>query len=175
MTNNRTVPTIGAIAAVLFLTASGVRASNVGTPMDIKPGSCPNSYKIDGPSRGVIPVAILGTESLDVFDVDFSTLEIFRADGVGGRVSPLQGPPGPGPKVKDAATPFDGDPCDCHDLRGDGLDDLLVKFSKTELTNALELASCDDGEVVDLCVIGSLLDGTTILLGDCIRIVNPGQ
>ena len=129
MSNYRTVTTIGAVAA-LFLTAESVKASAIGLPMDIKPGSCPNSFKIDGPSRGVIPVAILGTDDFDVQNVDISSLVIFRADEANiperGEVSPLQGPPGPGSKVEDVATPFIGPVCDCHDLRGDGLDDLLT-------------------------------------------------
>ena len=79
MSNYRTVTTIGAVAA-LFLTAESVKASAIGLPMDIKPGSCPNSFKIDGPSRGVLPVAILGTDDFDVQNVDVSSLVIFRAD-----------------------------------------------------------------------------------------------
>ena len=55
------------------------------------------------------------------------------------------------------------------------MDDLLIKFSKSELTDALELSSCDNGEIVDLCVEGNSLDGIPFVLGDCIRIVNPGR
>jgi hypothetical protein len=40
--------------------------------VDIKPGSDPNSFKIT--NKGVIPVAILGSDSFDVSDVDVTTL-----------------------------------------------------------------------------------------------------
>ena len=103
MANNRTVPTIGAMAAALFLTAAGVRASSVAVPMDIKPGSCPNLFKLDrevalpdATSPRVLRVAILGTDVFDVNNVDVSTLVIFRADEADdpekGKVAPLQSP-----------------------------------------------------------------------------------
>ena len=40
--------------------------------IDIKPGSDPNS--VNPMSRGVIPVAILGSDTFDVLDVDVTTL-----------------------------------------------------------------------------------------------------
>jgi hypothetical protein len=46
--------------------------------IDIKPGSDTNP--INTRSRGVIPVAILGTEFIDVYDVDFASLG-FGPDG----------------------------------------------------------------------------------------------
>jgi len=42
------------------------------TGIDIKPGSFPNSIKLN--SNGVIPVAILGSATFDVTDVDYSTV-----------------------------------------------------------------------------------------------------
>jgi len=47
--------------------------------VDIKPGSCPNSVNIN--SKGVIPVAILGTPSFNVRDMDPKTIFIWR-DGI---------------------------------------------------------------------------------------------
>ena len=41
--------------------------------IDIKPGGYPNSLNIDG--NGVIPVAVLGTDSFDVAQIDVSTLD----------------------------------------------------------------------------------------------------
>ena len=40
--------------------------------IDIKPTSCPNPLNVK--SKGVLPVAILGTASFDVNDVDVSTV-----------------------------------------------------------------------------------------------------
>ena len=42
--------------------------------VDIKPGGCPNSLNLG--SRGVLPVAILGTDTFDVVDVDISTVRL---------------------------------------------------------------------------------------------------
>ena len=44
--------------------------------IDIKPGSFPNCFNNDG--NGVIPVAILGSASFDVTQVDAATVELER-------------------------------------------------------------------------------------------------
>ena len=48
------------------------------TPIDIKPGSDPNSININ--SNGVIPVAILTTECFDAADVDPETVRFGPAE-----------------------------------------------------------------------------------------------
>jgi len=40
--------------------------------IDIKPGGCPN--KLDVKSKGMLPVAILGTEDFDVFTIDVASI-----------------------------------------------------------------------------------------------------
>ena len=78
--------------------------------IDIKPGSCPNSFNRD--SNGVLPVAIVGTEDFDVTQIDPSTVEICSLDENGdviGCIGPHEGPPGPHTVVEDVATPFDGE------------------------------------------------------------------
>ncbi len=139
------------------------------TKLDIKPGSCPNSFNRN--SNGVLPVALVGTDDFNVLDVDLSTLELSRADGVGGQATPLEGPPGPHSVVEDAATPFDGELCDCHELEGDGPDDLSLKFDSPEVVAELELDDFSRRDLVELCVSGTLLDGTPFDACDCIRIV----
>ncbi|MHC4220237.1 MAG: hypothetical protein ACYSU7_17465 [Planctomycetota bacterium] len=140
--------------------------------LDIKPGSCPNSF--NRISTGVLPVALVGTEDFDVTQVDVDTLMLSRADGVGGAVAPLEGPPGPPTTVDDIATPFDGDACDCHGLMGDGLADLAMKFSSPQLVAELQLNGVPRGELVELVVTGESLDGTPFAASDCIRIVSRG-
>jgi hypothetical protein len=76
---------------------------------------------------------------------------------------------------EDVATPFDGEGCECHDLGGDGIDDLSMKFRTDELVEALELDTLPGGAVVELVLSGSLLDGTPFVAGDCIVIVPPGD
>ncbi|MCZ6446432.1 MAG: integrin alpha, partial [Planctomycetota bacterium] len=140
--------------------------------LDIKPGSCPNSFNRN--SHGVLPVALVGTESFDVMGVDLSTVELSRADGVGGSVAPNEGPPGPHSVFEDVATPFDGELCDCHELGADGATDLSMKFRTDDVVAALLLNDLPAGELVELVVSGALLDGTPFSASDCIRLVPPG-
>ncbi|MHC4589915.1 MAG: hypothetical protein ACYTAQ_11415, partial [Planctomycetota bacterium] len=125
---------------------------SVPAAVDIKPGSCPNPF--NRRSRGKLPVAVLGTADFDVADIDVDTVEVSRADGVGGSVAPLRTGSG------DVGTPFEGEPCDCHEMGGDGWDDLTLKFRSREVVAALELGTLMGGDFVELTVSGSLLDGT---------------
>lgn len=154
-------------------TLSIIPESNCIAPnlLDIKPGSCPNSFNRE--SKGVLPVALVGTDTFDVSQVDIDSLELGRADGVGGSVQPNEGPPGPHSVIEDVATPFDGELCECHDLDGDGIDDLSMKFRSQDLVEALELDSLPGGGLVELCLTGTLLDGTPFEACDCIRLVPP--
>jgi len=136
--------------------------------LDIKPGSCPNP--VNPRSNGVVPMAIVGTEPFDVTRIDTDTLLLRRADGVGGAVTPLEGPPGPRITIGDVATPLSGDSCDCHEVDGDGIDDLLLKFSTPDLVETLELGNLPRGASVALMVSGSLLDGTAFEVSDCVVI-----
>ena len=141
--------------------------------LDIKPGSCPNPFNRH--SNGVLPVALVGTGELDPTQVEMSSLQLIRADGVGGSVGPNEGPPGPHSRIKDAARPFDGEPCDCQHHGPDGIDDLSMKFRTDEMVEALELNALPGGAMAELVLSGSLLDGTPFLASDCIVILPPGD
>ena len=133
-------------------------------PIDIKPGSCPNPLNLK--SKGVLPVAILGTEDFDVADIDPATVRLTR-EGVGGGVSPLRW------SYEDVATPFEGELCDCHDLNGDGYLDLSLKFDTQELVTTLSLGDAE-GQTIPLIIIGKLIEeagGRDITGSDCIRIL----
>lgn len=142
-----------------------------GVHLDIKPGSCPNP--VNPRNKGVVPMAIVGSESFDVTQIDSHTLMLRRSDGVGGIVTPLSGPPGPGITTGDVATPFAAELCDCHGVGGDGIDDLLLKFSTRQLAGAFELSGLPSGLSVMLTLTGSLLDGTAFEASDCVVI--PGK
>lgn len=141
-------------------------------PLDIKPGSCPNPF--NPRSNGVLPVWLVGTMDFDVTTVDLATLEISRTDGAGGSVAPNFGPPGPGLTYEDAATPFEGETCDCGEAYGDGIIDLGMKFPSWALRSELGLAYLPGGEAVELQVTGLFLDGAAFEARDCVVIVgNP--
>ncbi len=139
------------------------------TRLDIKPGSCPNPFNVR--SKGVVPVAIVGSEELDVTQIDVDSIVLIRDDGVGGEVTPMRRLRGPRVAIADVATPFAGEQCDCHTLAEDGIDDLSLKFSTEELVDVLELGSVPRGEFVTLTINATLLDGTEFSVSDCVLIV----
>ncbi|UCG17574.1 MAG: hypothetical protein JSV19_05990 [Phycisphaerales bacterium] len=139
--------------------------------LDIKPGSCPNSF--NRKSRGVLHAAVCGSDSFDPAMVDIASLRLSRADGIGGEVAPHEGPPGPHTFLYDAATPYYGE--SCHELEGDSIIDLLMYFQSEVVTPVLELGTLPPGALVELVVSGTLLDGTPFTTaGDWIRLVPPG-
>jgi hypothetical protein len=125
----------------------------------------------------VLPAALLGAAHVDAAMIDASSVRLRRADGIGGGVVPNEGPPGPHSVVEDVGTPFDGSGwCDCHDLDGDGIVDLSVHFRTDDVVEVLGLNNLTNGDLVELVITGSLLDGTEFVSrGDCILIVPPGN
>jgi hypothetical protein len=140
--------------------------------LDIKPGSCPNPFNLK--SNGKLPVALAGTAGFVVAQVKQSTLRLGRADGKGGSVPPIEGPPGPHTTVDDVATPFAGALCDCHDAGGDGTNDLVMHFDTQTLVDELGLECFEPGEAVALALTGELENGSAFVATDCIVIV-PGS
>ncbi|MHC4673676.1 MAG: hypothetical protein ACYTBZ_14430 [Planctomycetota bacterium] len=129
--------------------------------LDIKPGSCPNPVNTNTQGKGRIPMAILGTETFDVSEIDPASISI------GGVVFPVRTP-----VIEDVGTPLlDGEECECHELEGDGIDDLLIHFSRREVLLALGLNNMPPGTVVPITVSGELLDGTLIEATDCVTLV----
>ena len=139
--------------------------------LDIKPGSCPNP--LNRRSRGVLAAALLGTADFDATTIDVSSVLLARADGVGESVAPHEGPPGPHSIFEDVASPFEGQPCECDDLGGDGIIDLAMKFKTPDVVAALLLNELPAGATVELVVTGMLLDGTSFEARDCVTIVPP--
>jgi hypothetical protein len=138
-------------------------------PVDIKPGSCPNPFRLPQyvrDVRGKLPVAILGTGDLDVMTIDPATIKIKRECDGCEPVAPLRW------ANEDVASPFEGELCECHDLNGDGYTDLTLKFKRKQLARRLNLYDAA-GETIPLTVIGNLKEefgGTPIEAEDCVRI-----
>ena len=127
--------------------------------LDIKPTSCPNPFNMG--SKGVLPVAILGTEDFDVMTVDPSTILL---EGV----SPIRW------AYEDVATPVgpDADTCDCTTLGADGYMDLTLKFDHQAIAAALGTVS--DREIRRLTLTGMTIDGIPIEGMDCVIILKKG-
>lgn len=132
--------------------------------VDIKPMSCPNPLNVR--SKGILPVAILGTEEFDVMTVDPASI----LANMGLHVSPLRW------AYKDVATPYsaaiDGD--GCHELGPDGYLDLVLKFDTPELV-AQDLLRHEDGAEVVLQITGNLKEefsGSPIIGEDTIVVIN---
>jgi hypothetical protein len=102
----------------------------------------------------------VGTAEFDVSAVDVSTLSLH------GAVPITQGG---GPKLDDVATPVDNTDCACTNERGDGIMDLKMKFSGQDVARAI-MTGPHRG-VVELTLMGQMLDGTTFLASDCIKFV----
>jgi len=124
--------------------------------LDIKPASCPNPFNMG--SKGVLPVAILGTESFDVMTVDPATLLL---EGV----PPLRW------NYEDVSTPVgpDADTCECNTLAGDGYRDMTLKFDHQ--TIAAALGTVQDRAVRILTLTGMTYDGIPIEGKDCVVII----
>ncbi|NYT02870.1 MAG: hypothetical protein GKC10_08975 [Methanosarcinales archaeon] len=111
--------------------ASAAAAS--GLDLDISPGVCPNS--LDLKSQGVLDIAILGSEDLDVKTVDAANATLARG-GWEGRLKPLYW------NYEDVAAPMVGEgesACPCHQAGQDGFEDLILKFDIYFMIKNLEL------------------------------------
>ena len=144
------------------ITITGPEApETVDVPLDIKPGSCPNPVNVR--SRGVLPVAILGTADLDVATIVPDTIQL-------NGVSPIRW------AMEDVATPYEpfigkSDAYDCTEEGPDGYMDLTLKFDKQEVINTF--GEVEDRDVLILQLTGELEDGTLINGEDVIIIIKP--
>jgi len=141
-----------------------IRPAVVEVDVDVKPGSCPNPFNLK--SKGVLPVAMLGSEDFDVTTVDPASILLTR-EGYDEGVAPLRW------SYEDVATPFEGELCECHDLDGDGYLDLTLKFDTQEVKETLELEG-KAGNTLPLLVTGDLTEeagGAPIEGSDCVWVL----
>lgn len=110
-------------------------------------------------------MAILGTADFDVTQVDPATVEL---EGV----SPLRW------AREDVATPYEPfvgkvDAYDCTEEGPDGYMDLTLKFNTQEVVASL--GSVNDGDVLVLSLMGSLLGGEGFVGEDVVVILKKGK
>jgi len=139
------------MVAPAVMLAAPVAAIPPNVSVDIKPGSCPNAVNVVG--KGVLPVAIVGTEDFDVTQIDLTSVEL---EGV----APLRW------ALEDVATPFEDLLCDCHEDGPDGYLDLILKFDKQDVIAGLG----SHVSTVLLTLTGNLLSGAPIVGEDCVLI-----
>ena len=125
------------IKVCMFVTEPGdwirvVTRGAVSVDIDVKPGVEPNCFNING--HGVIPVAVLGSADLNIFDIDPATLEF------GGLSVRIRGNTRP--------------QCSPQDVNGDAYLDLVCQFvdDSAQWTAGETMATLD----------GRLNDGTAI-------------
>lgn len=124
--------------------------------IDIKPCSACNPINVN--SKGVLPVAVLGTESFDIMVVDPSTLFLTWPG--------ITLPPG----VDDGAHPLR---YAYEDVNEDGLLDIVLKFSMRDLY-PVTLTKEPPGELM-MTIIGKTYDGTRLAGQDLVRIINKAM
>lgn len=177
------------LGMVSFMLPGGVFAQaptpTMEVSVDIKPGSCPNPVNVK--SRGVLPVAILGTESFRVADIDPTTIRLFFVK-IDGETVDLEAFPVLPPRIEDVATPYiptadEELTCEsCHELEEDGFDDLTLKFRTQDVIKAIEAVfkedtggGVPDGTCIAIVLEGLLKDGTSFVGQDVVRILKRGR
>ena len=140
---------------------SPTQLGSVIVAMDIKPESCPNPLNVN--SKGVLPVAILGTDVFDVTQVDPVTV---RLEGV----APLRW------DWEDVATPYEssGEVEYCMDCTADGPDeflDITLKFNTQEVVGVI--GEVDDRDCLQLTLTGNLFEefGGTPIVGEDVVLI----
>ena len=131
--------------------------------IDIKPGYCPNLINVN--SKGVLPVAVLGTYDLDVTQIDPASVRLMD-------VAPLRS------NLEDVGTPFEPfvgkeDAYDCNDFGPDTFMDLSLKFDTQTVLDVI--GDVNDGDVLVLELTGKLYDGNSIKGEDVVVILKKGK
>jgi len=124
--------------------------------LDIKPDSCPNPLNVK--SRGVLPVTIVGSEDLDVSEINVASIRFEN-------VAPLRS------SIENVGSPEDS--IDCNYFGPDGFNDLSLKFDTQDIVNAI--GDVNDGDIVTLKMTGQLNDGTEIEGEDDVVIKKKGK
>jgi hypothetical protein len=129
--------------------------------VDIKPGSCPNAFNRG--DKGVLPVAILGSEEVDVTMIDPDSILL---EGV----APIRF------AIEDVGAPLvcmdECESCACWQGYPDGFDDLTLKFDSPAIAaTGVVTGATVKGDPVPLAITGALFDGTPIAGGDCLWVV----
>ena len=132
--------------------------------LDVKPADCPNLLTTNIRGKGRLPMAIVGTDTFDVNDIDLDTISI------GGTIFPVKAP-----NITGVTSPASGDPCGCLVAGDDGVADVALKFSRRAVILGLGLDLLPPGTVVPITVEGLLHTGTEFSVTDCVELEAPSR
>lgn len=135
-----------------------ISAPEIEVSVDIKPGSCPNPVNVK--SKGVLPVAILGSEDVNVMDIDPASIAFSIGEVSVGSIRS---------SYEDVAAPVsDTSDCNCIEAGPDGFLDLTLKFETQKIVEAI--GDVDHGDILTLGLTGVLFGEIPIAGADCILI-----
>ena len=108
-----------------------------------------------------MPVAVLGSEELDVNDIDVASIRLEGVAPVKSHIEDVSGPV------------YDGNVCDCNSSEPDGFADLVLNFRTPQVAESLVEAVGEPncGDTFELQLTGQLADGTRIEGYDCVVVV----
>ena len=133
------LPALAAVVLLYLSVAGSAQASNLNIRIDIKPFSHPNAVNLK--SAGVVPVALFGTASFDVTEINLSTTCFVIQTAVGC----LSGSYAQDNSINPT------------DLNSNGYDDVVLHFD----TQSTGTPPSNKKQQRTLCVRGSLNNGTT--------------
>ncbi len=138
--------------------------SALAVTIDIKFLSDPNGYNCK--KKGVVPVTIFGTASLDVTDINVSTLELMRLDGgTGDDGVSVVGPPLTS-SIADRGRPSDAginvDGVDVFNV--DGIDDLDVGFDSRDVADLIGCSGLGKGDLSPVLILTGELNDMTLIV-----------
>ncbi|MDH3217250.1 MAG: T9SS type A sorting domain-containing protein [Candidatus Krumholzibacteria bacterium] len=168
-------PSLGPVSATVFPGQQAIRGTGArsqtcqNVEMDIRADACPNPMNIalwdmtnGNRNKGVLPVWVLGSATVNVDDVDVSTVFL---EGV----APLDFGASSG---RDEGVADGASDCVCDPLGGDSFNDLKLKFRSVDIAAAIPTPNIND--VIVLTLTGTYFDGTPFEATDCVTIVgNP--
>jgi hypothetical protein len=143
-------------ALIILLLAVAVAAPALAEPaLDIRPGECPNY--IDRSLAGHVPMVLISDYGFPVsrLGIEPGTLNLHRADGVGGSDTPLL--VRRGHRFADVASQsLEGE---CPSSEMDGIPDLLLRFGQRRIVQKLQLGSLPLYSSIEICLSGMTRNG----------------